>query len=152
MELRDALDAFQAELVAFEAKKKELARQLQQDFGKVTAELFARYPLLGSFQWRQYTPYFNDGDTCEFGVRNDEIDITYNGIDFDYVGQYSFTSYKGETQDTEEARQPLFKECYEAIHGLLKSIPDELYKEGFGDHVRVTVTANGVDVDDYDHE
>jgi hypothetical protein len=31
-----------------------------------SAELFEEFPELESFSWTQYTPYFNDGDTCEF--------------------------------------------------------------------------------------
>ena len=150
---KKAQSELRKKIKAFEQTRKDLTKTLKTELTSILKdEIWDKFPKLESFAWTQYTPYFNDGDTCEFGVRNDEIDITYNGIDFDYVGQYSFTSYKGESQDTEEARQPLFKECYEAINGLLKSIPEELYKEGFGDHVRVTVTANGVDVDDYDHD
>lgn len=150
MELREALDAFKAELNAFEAKKKELAKKLQQDFGKVTAELFVQFPLLESFGWRQYTPYFNDGDTCEFSVHNEEIDITYDGKEYDYFSRYSFQGYDGVPREASQI--PQFRECYEAIQDLLQSIPEELYKEGFGDHIRVTVTASGVSVDDYSHD
>lgn len=30
-------------------------------------------PLIEKITWDQYTPYFNDGDTCEFGVRGIEV-------------------------------------------------------------------------------
>ena len=34
----------------------------------------------------------------------------------------------------------------------LVSIPDDIYKELFGDHVSVTVNADGVHIEDYDHD
>ena len=37
--------------------------------------LYEKYPDLKSIHWTQYTPYFNDGDECEFGVH--EICFTY---------------------------------------------------------------------------
>ena len=36
--------------------------------------MFEKYPFLTSLTWTQYTPYFNDGHTCEFGV--DELNFT----------------------------------------------------------------------------
>lgn len=42
-------------------------------------QLFVDYKDLQSFGWMQYTPYWNDGDTCEFTVYNDEP--TINGED-----------------------------------------------------------------------
>lgn len=36
-------------------------------------ELFAKYLQLKQFGWNQYTPYFNDGDACEFSVNREEL-------------------------------------------------------------------------------
>lgn len=30
--------------------------------------IFEKYPELQSVSWTQYTPYFNDGDACTFGI------------------------------------------------------------------------------------
>jgi hypothetical protein len=39
---------------------RELLSQAFQQF-------FEAHPEIEAFRWRQYTPYFNDGDTCYFG-------------------------------------------------------------------------------------
>lgn len=38
-------------------------------------QLFVDFEDLESIGWRQYTPYWNDGDTCDFTVYNDDPDI-----------------------------------------------------------------------------
>jgi hypothetical protein len=35
-------------------------------------DFFDQYPEVRSVKWSQYTPYFNDGDTCHFGVNEFE--------------------------------------------------------------------------------
>lgn len=38
-------------------------------------DLFTKHKDLISFRWSQYTPYWNDGDECTFGVYNDDLFI-----------------------------------------------------------------------------
>jgi hypothetical protein len=38
-------------------------------------ELFDAYPEIRSVVWTQYTPYFNDGDTCEFSVHEFDVNL-----------------------------------------------------------------------------
>jgi len=35
--------------------------------------IFEEYPNIDSISWNQYTPYFNDGDPCEFSVNTWDI-------------------------------------------------------------------------------
>lgn len=56
-------------------------KQLKADYMKKVAEeganlvkkefkaVFDKYPELRAVTWSQYTPYFNDGEPCEFSVR-----------------------------------------------------------------------------------
>ncbi len=57
------------------AEYTQLRRDLAQKQGKPTVEaLFAplfRYPGIKAASWTQYTPYFNDGEPCEFNVYAD---------------------------------------------------------------------------------
>jgi hypothetical protein len=39
------------------------------------ADIFKRNNKFKSFSWTQYTPYWNDGDTCEFSAHTDYIYI-----------------------------------------------------------------------------
>ena len=76
------LEKIKSEIAAFDEKKKALLAELQTEFPGMFVSLFEQAPKLKSFGWTQYTPYFNDGDTCEFGVN---IDYPYvNGANEDY--------------------------------------------------------------------
>lgn len=56
------------------ALEEEINNTAKANFNKMVQELFIKYPELNSFSWTQYTPYFNDGEPCEFGVHEvDEI-------------------------------------------------------------------------------
>lgn len=94
---------------------------------------FEKYPTLDSFAWNQYTPYFNDGDTCEFSV-NPYVDI--NNID-----EGDLESNSTEAEISNDIRQ------------LIEQIPEELMLDIYGDHVKVTIHRNTfVQVDQYDHD
>lgn len=44
-------------------------------------ELFDAYPTLEGVKWEQWTPYFNDGDSCVFSIHDRYIkDSTVGGI------------------------------------------------------------------------
>lgn len=56
----------------FKTKKEELKKAMEKDGQKLITELFQKafdeIPSLQSIEWTQYTPYFNDGDSCVFSV------------------------------------------------------------------------------------
>lgn len=59
----------------------EYREETQKVFGEASEQLFKEIPEIKSFQWTQYTPYFNDGDECTFGVNTDTRGITFiNGM------------------------------------------------------------------------
>jgi hypothetical protein len=78
----NTLEKIKAELAAFEEKKKSFVAELQKEFPTMFVDLFKQAPKLKSVSWTQYTPYFNDGDTCEFDVH--ASDLYVNGISEDY--------------------------------------------------------------------
>lgn len=41
---------------------------------------------------------------------------------------------------------------YPAIQGIINSVPDDVIKGVFGDHKEITITRDGVEVEDYDHD
>lgn len=88
-----------------------------------------------SVTWNQYTPYFNDGDVCTFGVHIYDAFVPVGKSGDDPVS--SGELYK---DDEEQA---------EAIESFLYGI-SEILELVFGDHVQVTVTQSGVEVSDYD--
>jgi len=61
--------------------KKQVQKELQAEFNGALAELFDAYPFVKSVSFTAYTPYFNDGDTCEYSVHHDYCQ--FNGYDED---------------------------------------------------------------------
>lgn len=101
-------------------------------FTKISKMLFDKHPKLESFGWRQYTPYFNDGDECTFSAHTDEPDIN----DINGNPQYN--------PDLDLARQD--------VVSLLNGVDDSVLRQMFGDHVHIKVTSESTEVEEYDHD
>lgn len=67
-----------AELAAFEEKKQAFIADLRKEFPTMFKDIFETAPNLKSVSWRQYTPYFNDGETCYFSAHTDDLEV--NGL------------------------------------------------------------------------
>lgn len=133
----------------------EVARKRMQDEGKAALsealqELFVEHPKLISIRWLQYTPYFNDGETCEFSVNNPYI--KFAGLS-DEAGDDGdgFDSYS-DWQDKQTPYPEGFKAADKAVSDIFKLIPDELMLAVFNDHSQVTATREGFEVEEYEHE
>lgn len=46
----------------------ELRDEIRKTLGEIMKIFFEANPQVASISWTQYTPYFNDGDACEFDV------------------------------------------------------------------------------------
>lgn len=116
----------------------EMAVKAKEIFTRDTAVLFEKYPDLQTFGWRQYTPYFNDGDPCYFRASIDEYSVLINGVNLDGDDEGVMTD-----EDRVVAKE---------VSNFLYTIGNENLEEIFGDHVVVTVKRNGdVITDDYEH-
>lgn len=128
----------------------ELQRQMQERgkevFRTESENLFLENPNLVSFSWRQYTPYFNDGDECVFSV-HDYLDVEFTNDRLDDWSDYS-RKYADERGKSSEANM----DTADAAQELVSTIPEEVMKGIFGDHVSVTVYKDRVEVDEYEHE
>lgn len=152
----EVINKINEQLDAFKAKRADLVKELQTEFPKLLMPLFSESKRLESVGWRQYTPYFNDGDECVFGVHND--DLTINGID-EYDGdekQIEFVKDKiwdGKNWVKNENLDKHEFDLFKQIEAVLKSIPDEFYKDLFGDHVKVTIHKDGrIETEEYEHD
>lgn len=146
-----AIDQLKTLKAQIAEKRKAIEAQCKDVFHAESTKVFERHPKLESFSWRQYTPYFNDGEPCEFGVDNDYIDIKFDGKEFEEVGEWTFKSdhrkYHTEEQDTAG-----LQEAYADIRVLLDTFDEEDYKFMFGDHAEVVATKDGVEVEEYEHD
>lgn len=138
----------------------ELSNEVFEDWCK---NVFTKHPKINSFGWNQYTPYFNDGDTCIFSANTEYLMINNEYVDdCEWVGSTNITNYGTYNRETKlyEGRVEVPNEKYDKeleiaadeIRNFLSMFDDDFYMEKFGDHTEITVTAEGIEVDDYDHD
>jgi hypothetical protein len=131
----------------------EARSKVKNFFIKGMNKIFEMYPEVKSVSWRQYTPYFNDGEECTFSANVDYFDVngfgdysdegeegTINVLDYDY------------TNGGRQYKYPKGKEIYQAIKGFLNQLDDDDYKTMFGDHALVVVRKDEVTIEEYDHD
>lgn len=143
-----------------EALKEELKTEFQAVFKEQAAILFEKYDWLKELSWTQYTPYFNDGDSCEFYV-NDEVSINGCNIYGDKVYAESWSSVLFDESEAEEFAETVKDERREEFRqvelvagqlvGFLAS-NDEIALMMFGDHAKVSIQRDGVYVEECEHD
>ena len=77
MTINERLNSLSETRTKINELKNELVQQSYDIFTDLQKEIFTKYPELESFGWSQYTPYFNDGDTCVFSANTNYIKINY---------------------------------------------------------------------------
>ncbi len=129
-------------------KKSELEKALAEHGETALKEefkgFFEVHPEAVGIRWMQYTPYFNDGETCEFGVHEFYVKMSDSEPE---AGDYGDGFEDGWRQDNRPALVAAIKAASE-----LQRVGDEVYRIAFGDHVRVTATREGFEVEGYDHD
>ncbi len=123
------------------------------------------HPKVVDFGWVQYTPYFNDGDTCEFGVHEpwlrtiddvDPDDEYFDYYDFELFGHPTLGNMRWDSEAlkymTTESKHPDVTELFVELHDIQKGCYESDLINTFGDHAMITVTKSGITVDAYSHE
>lgn len=134
---------------------KQAQARSQSLFEAASKTLFDLDPRLESFGWDQYTPYFNDGESCEFAVCDYSIqingrtedDVIYGG-DFELEEGDPATIWdeaKPETGYGPNAEpNPAFRAdtaaLVKSIRALINGIPEDTMLGLFGDHKRIVVS------------
>ncbi|MFF9653065.1 hypothetical protein [Streptomyces sp. NPDC014622] len=129
-------------------------------------------PTITEFGWTQYTPYFNDGDVCEFSVgeiwvrttaevdtdeiEHDDYDLSLWGhpslgrVNYEYRGEWPNREYvELGYEGPDEKRYRRVKELNDAI---TSGAYENALLAAFGDHALVTVRKAGIEVESYEHE
>jgi len=158
--------------------KKQVQKELQAEFNGALAELFDAYPFVKSVSFTAYTPYFNDGDTCEYSVNHDYCNFNGYDEDRDVEGEgVDVLKFARETIYVEESNpdytpsgskwgnsktkwvkkpnpdfNPLYKEAVDAFREALAVVDEDNWEEMVDDHVKVTITREGITTDEYDHD
>ena len=114
---------------AVEEALKPAREALMRDFHAA----FEKHPEVKAIAWVQYTPYFNDGEPCEFGVRDayaadsDEHDLDGSPYDWNYKVHDDFPNPA--------------------------ELDEEMMEGLFGDHVKVTIKPGGdFEVEEHSHD
>ena len=166
--LQSRFDALIEEQRALKAK---FQTEAQAMFKETMKEFFDKNPGITALKWTQYTPYFNDGDACEFRVN----EVTFTNAspeELDNVNHYG--EYEGEDETVwaienisyglnskyhaNEAAKiraagGIDESSCQLIDKMIQSSEmEEIMKEMFGDHVKITATRDGFDVDEYEHD
>lgn len=79
--MASAAAKYQQAKAKLSAAKKEMEKIAKDAFQEVSAEFFEDNPTIQSFGWTQYTPYWNDGDTCTFSANTDYPSVTFTAKD-----------------------------------------------------------------------
>lgn len=161
----DKLLADQAEL------KRKFQEQAQEMFKGITKEFFDKNPGIQAIIWTQYTPYFNDGEPCEFRVGDPTFTNSPNGEDVSPWGEYEGEDesvwaceniayvlnsdreyYKAKADLIKAAGEINVDSCSAFSRILCSSEMEDVFLSMFGDHAKVVATRDGFDVDDYVHD
>lgn len=144
-----------------------------EDFAQALNKVF-EHPGVEAVRWRQYTPYFADGDPCVFSLGEAGFKLTaLSGVD-DETGDYedgfissSFGHYdekvasvigksgrawtKPPTEHDGQGDVTLYDALVEFENAFGAQYNNALL-DAFGDHAVVTVTREKIIVDFYEHE
>ena len=153
-------------LTGLESAKAEYDRQVQLAAAPLEDYLiqFCKANNLPGFIWTQYTPHFNDGDECIFGVNTPYLIVSnpedvYGCRMYDNENVLELWWRWDKVSDEDRARlmdAGITKESYSAFYELARLLQSEeleyVLRTAFGDHVFVKVTQDAVLVDEYDHD
>lgn len=119
-------------------------------------------PEVEAVRWSQSTPYFNDGDVCEFGIY--DIRVRFVGDD-EEAGDYEdgFREAWGLTYQRSGGEFPYKPEGLEVTDELIEAIDNankavaggahyHTLEDLFGDPSEVTATQDGFNIEYYDHD
>lgn len=138
---------------SFSKAKQELLNSMKPALLEAFKEVFDKFPLLESFGWPQYTPYFNDGDSCYFNVHCDLETIYINDNSCDnwetrVVGKSQYGYDETELLDSEKWKLEAAEEISDLIYLISNEVLEDWFNEGL-----VTVNRDGsTEVDDYSHD
>jgi len=134
--------------------KKALQKELQASFNDAAQAFFNKAPEGTTITWCQYTPYFNDGDPCVFGVGGIEVRFKpLEGEDKEmaeeeYGEDEGFCH--GEIDQTKELPKEVRADA-KALTGFISS-QEELMLALYDDHNIIRLSKDGATVSDYEHD
>ena len=121
--------------------KQEYMLSLQAKLTEEFKNFFQQNPEVKAISWTQYTPHYNDGETCYFGVN--EFGVALTDDDADELKDQTIDTYDLQGKTSEKVKEFL-KE--------LRQLPSEVFEATFGDHAMVVATPEAFLVEEYAHD
>ena len=109
--------------------KQELTQKAKNGLMQCLRELFELHPEVRKIQFTAYTPYWNDGDECTYWCNAYCADI-----------------------NKDEEYPEVSRDVVDVFRNALKQLNSDTWMDIVGDHVSVTITPQGIDVQEYEHE
>lgn len=145
-----------------QAVKAQFSERATAEFTKAINQIFVEYPQLETIAWTQYSPYFNDGEECTFGVHAstfsnapaDEFNLWGEWNDKTEAEEKQYWAIGQNWYDDEEANSPAgLMDVHREFDRILQSSEfEDILHEMFGNHVKVICTKTGIDTEEYDHD
>ena len=163
MTINERLNSLSETRTKINELKNELVQPSYEIFTDLQKEIFTKYPELESFSWSQYTPYFNDGDTCIFSANtsyikiNDEYAEDSNWINKNNVvdwGKWNNSTkvYEGRVEEPNNLYNEKLANAHDEIVNFLSYFDDDFYLSKFGDHAEIIITKDSLTIEDCDHD
>ena len=149
----------------FQALRTQFQTEAQAQLKEIVQLIFEASPDLGAIIWTQYSPFFNDGDECIFSVH--EVTIT-NATDEEDLGEVRWGEYGGDNKDIwaaemyysvgkwtmeQKAERRVALDLIDFFDGFIQnSDMSDVMEDMFGNHVQVTATREGFQVNEYSHD
>lgn len=153
----DTLNSLKLMMDDLKRQKDATAKHFAEKLKDLFQEFFEANPKIDAVRWEQYTPYFNDGDPCTFRVCEPNLRFV-NGVLTeeeaenlsDYGDGFVWSLYGVK----DEVRKAELEKILNGAAELTKilSEAEEFLEAVYGDHVQITVTREGIKVEDYSHD
>jgi len=161
------LSKFMAAAEKLKQARKEIAELGAKEGGEAIREAFApafEPPTnLTKIVWTQYTPFFNDGEACEFSAHEPELYRGGTGDDTEESSDiYGLIDREGRRHNPDyqdylkrkraELEAKFGANAVTTVIDLWSKLDDDILLAVFGDHKEITITKDGVTVEEHEHE
>ena len=126
----------------------ELREQVSTEGEKLLREhfsvVFDKYPQVIGLTWVGYTPFWNDGEQCQYSSCHEYSDIVFM-VDGKELSWNESSEEDCKTAGVTEKIQEEFQKHF-------PDLDDDDMLAIFGDHAKITLYRDRVEVEEYEHE
>jgi|ERR1044072_1039248 hypothetical protein len=132
---------YEETMKAVKEARKEAQKVAAKAINEGFADIFAAHPNVNTLAWPQYTPYFNDGDPCEFGVRAYAERIEVNG----------YSEYEQDNEDLDLTEEE-FDEIVAKVEDFVNIFDDDDLQAAYGEGLVIINRDGTTETDYYEHD